>query len=519
MSTNERLGIEVHLDMSPLQKGLSDLSRALQSINSLSMSSLTSAFSNLASQLQKVQSDTSKAFSGISQSMNTTQQALQQTTASLNQTNNALSSTTNSLSLSMGSIAKRVVEFYAIRGAITAITGQISSSVKDILGLDQAVHDIGAIANASSDSMTKFKGSILDIATASKMTLPEVEKLQNLLAQSGIDAKDVPQTSKVVAAFATGTGSDPEQAVRSFTTAMNVWDIDATKSARIANTFTAGLNASKLEVNDLSTVFNYLASTAKQVGMSLEETTGTIAALSQAGLKASTIGTSLTQLLSKLMAPNDKLKKFLVDQGDIKNLDEVNPRLHTFADIIGRLQQANLPVEGILASFGDRAGRTMNASLTLGADYFRMMQANVTGTGAAFTAYSESMDGAVAKINVLRQEATRAMQVISDDLSGILNTGYDSALTFVHGLETGGGRIALAVEAVTLAVGGLSIAFQALKKWNPEIQAISLAMAGVTPRLVIASSSLRSCSVSVTRYRGDMVTSKDGMHQCVIHRP
>jgi len=480
MSGNERLGLEIYVTSDQCQKALSDLSRSLQSLNTTNMSSLSGAFSNLSSQLQSAQSNTSKMFQSVTQSMNATRQALQQTSATLTQTTNALNNNTQTLDTSLGSIAKRLIEFYAIRTALTEITGQISSSIKDIIGLNQAVHDIGAIANASTDSMTKFKGSILDIATASKMSLSEVEKLQNLLAQSGIDAQDVPQTSKVVAAFATGTGSDPEQAVRSFTTAMNVWEIEADKASRIANVFTAGLNASKLEVNDLSTVFNYLATTAKQVGMSLEETTGTIAALSQAGLKASTIGTSLTQLLSKLMAPNNKLKKFLVEEGDIKNLDEVNPRLHSFADIIERLQQANLPVEGILASFGDRAGRTMNAALTLGSEYFRMMQANVTGTGAAFTAYSESMDGAVAKINVLRQEATRAAQVISDDLSGLFSSGYDSAMTFVHGLETGGGRVALAVEAITLALGGLSVAFQALKKWNPEVQAISLAMAGVT---------------------------------------
>ncbi len=71
----------------------------------------------------------------------------------------------------------------------------------------------------------------------------------------------------------------------------------------------AALNYSQLEVQDLAVSFNYLAATGAQVGMSLEETATTIAVLTNAGIRASTIGTGLREIIGKLVAPTKEFRQ------------------------------------------------------------------------------------------------------------------------------------------------------------------------------------------------------------------
>lgn len=385
------------------------------------------------------------------------------------------------LDMALGNVAKRLIEFYAIRGALFAVSNAFQQGVGDLIKYNQGLADTAAISNASTESMNKIGEAAKNIARNSKESLPEVMKMFNLLAQSGVNEGDVPAVGKAINMFSMGTGSSMENAVRVTTTALNVWNYEAKDTTKILNVMTAGLNASKLEVNELSTVFNYLASSAAQVGMSLEETTAVVASMSQAGIKASTIGTSISMLMTRLMAPTPKLKKFLGEFG-INDLDEVNPRLHKFADIIDRLKQAKLPQEGIMGMFDQRAGRALQAALNLGADYFKMMEANVTGTSAMITAFEKSMTGPTAKLNVLRQEFVQLIGVVGGEFTGVLGKAYDALLMITKGLQTAEGQLTVFVVSAALAIrsiDGIVTAVKAFKAANPELFAFSVALTAV----------------------------------------
>jgi len=354
---------------------------------------------------------------------------------------------------SLGKVTKHLVEFYAIRGILFAISNQVRTAVSELLQFNQALADTAGISNASEAGIKRFGLSAESIARNSKMDLQETMKLMNLLAQSGVSEKDVPLVSKVTAMFATGTGSSAENSVRVMTTALNVWEIEAKNSAIVANTLAAGLNSAKLEVNELSTVFNYLAPMAKQAGYSIQETTAIIATMSQMGVKASTIGTGTGQLLTRLMAPTKGVK----DLAKAYNLelDQLNPRLHKFSEIIKTLQTADggkaIPVQDLLKGFGQIAGRSVSAAVTAGAEYFKEMERNVSLGNASLVAYSKVMEGVGAKMNILRQTFVQLIGSITE-FNGIIGVGYQALLNITRGLMTTEGKV-LAVASALLAVG------------------------------------------------------------------
>lgn len=384
--------------------------------------------------------------------------SVQQYTKNLKAMNGEVSESVNKFgifNMSIGNMAKRLAEFYLIRGVFFTIRNQITTSVSELIKFNQALADTAAISNASEEGVKKFGLAAQMIARTSKMDLKEVMQLMNLLAQSGVSEKDVPLVSRVTAMFATGTGSSAENAVRVMTTALNVWNIEASKSSIVADTLTAGLNSAKLEVNELSTVFNYLAPMARQAGYSIQETTAIIATMSQMGVKASTIGTGTGQLLTRLMAPTKGVK----DLAKAYNLelDELNPRLHKFSEIIKTLQTADggraIPVQDLLKGFGQIAGRSVSAAVTAGAEYFKEMERNISLGNASLVAYSKTLEGAGAKLNILRQTFVQLVGSLSS-FNGVLGFGYELMLNFVRGLMSSEGKIL----AVGLALTGLSTA-------------------------------------------------------------
>jgi len=389
----------------------------------------------------------------------------------------------NVLDVALGKLTARIAEFYSVRAVLFAVTNQIRDAISGALDFNQSMYDIAAVSGSTDKEMAMMGDSILNIATHSKYTAKEVGNLLQILAQAGVAAKDMPTVSGVVGMFATGTNATPQQAADVFTTSMNVWDIQAEDSIRIANTLTAALNASKLEVGGLSTAFNYLASQASTFGYSLEETAGIIAAMSQAGVKASTIGTGVSQLLKDLAAPKDRLKDLLKTYKI--GLDEVNPTMHSFADIVQVFTDKNVAAEDILARMDTRVGRSLVAAMKVGAGAFRDMTDAVTGSESAIVAYSKSMEGARAKMNVLKQSFLAAIVSISESLSGVFGPMISVITTVVQGLGTLPGQIilfAVALRVLIPVVNSLTVSMLA----NPlfgTYAAVALTIAGVVAAL------------------------------------
>jgi TP901 family phage tail tape measure protein len=203
----------------------------------------------------------------------------------------------------------------------------------------------------------------------------------------------------------------------------------------------------------------------------LEETTGIIAGLSQVGVKASTIGTGVSQLLKELAAPKDRLKNLLDHYGI--TLDQVNPKLHSFADIVQVFTEKNVAAEHILRALDSRVGRSLVASMTAGSSTFRTMTESVTGTSAAVLAYEKAMDGARARMNVLKQEFLAVVVGVGNSTSGVFSTLTELLTNMVRGLGTVTGNLLIfggAATAAVIAVNTLTTACMA----NPVLLGLTV---------------------------------------------
>ena len=220
--------------------------------------------------------------------------------------------------------AFKVTAAYGIAAtAIYAVIGAMKAGVSEIVNYDQALKNLQAITGATGAETQVMGETIQTVARTTKFSTTEVADGMVLLGQAGFDAGESINAMQATADLATGTLSNMQVVTDLLTTTIRAFNLDTVESSRVADVMANAINKSKLTVDKLRIAFNYIAATASQAGMSLEETAATMMNLANNGLRASTIGTGLRRVLSALIAPNTKVREAFEAHGIA--LDKLNP--------------------------------------------------------------------------------------------------------------------------------------------------------------------------------------------------
>ena len=287
-----------------------------------------------------------------------------------------------------------------IFGTIFKIQQAFREATSTLMKFSQAIIDVGAITNASAGDMKVLEKAARDVATTTKMSFLEAADALKILGQAGLTAKQSADALKTVGMMVSATGASAQEAVKILTTSMYVWNISAKDVTRIGNVLAAALNYSKLEVGDLTTSFNYLAATASQVGMGIEETAATIAVLSNAGLRASTIGTGLRGILGQLIAPTKAFRDELHSIG--VDFEAIRMPGHNLIEVLGVLGKAGFDLTNTFEGLEKRQAGVFAAMSNMGKDAFQKMTDALTGTNALLVMNERAMQGPMAQLHVFK---------------------------------------------------------------------------------------------------------------------
>lgn len=184
------------------------------------------------------------------------------------------------------------------------IQNAFQSMATAVLDLQHALVGIKAIANATSSSMDSIEASIKAVAETTSFTTEEIAKGAQTLAQAGVPIDSFGKVLRATANLASSTGSSFEVTAGVISTFMNVFkelDIDS-----IADKLRNAVNISKLTMEDLTSIANYMLETTEAFNISIDTTLAAAATLRNAGFKASTIATGGRQAILELLSPDKK---------------------------------------------------------------------------------------------------------------------------------------------------------------------------------------------------------------------
>lgn len=215
------------------------------------------------------------------------------------------------------------VMFTIASTVISGITNAITGTIRSIMNFDQALHSLQAITGSTKAELAGMGDTIKETSAGSRYGAEEVARGLEIMGQAGLSASESMNTIKAATDLAMGTLEKMDTTVDLLTSTMSAYNINTLESGRVADIMAIAVNKSKLSVDKLRTTLNYVGVIAAQSGLSLEQTAASTMLLADRGMRASTIGTGLRQVLDKLIAPNEKLRDAYQSHGIA--LDKISP--------------------------------------------------------------------------------------------------------------------------------------------------------------------------------------------------
>lgn len=385
-------------------------------------------------------------------------------------------------------------------GAIAA--GKALRATIDITAeFESNLNAFQVIAGATADEMERVSEAA--IALGADVRLPGVSAADAAtamteLAKAGLDVQDALDGAAGVLQLATAAQISNAEASQIAANALNSFGLAGDQAVRVADVLANAANAAQGSITDFGIAMRQTSAVARQVGLSLEDTTALLSLFAKNGLSGSDAGTSLRVALIRLIAPTKKAAEE-IDKLGLKIRDGVgNFRPDVFAQF-GRATEDLTPAVRDAAAaliFGTDSIRALSIGAREGAEGLRLMQFEIDQQGTAAEVAAARTKGLAGSFLNLQNQASTAALTIGDGLGPALQEIVDVAAFTVSGINEIGkalGRLAERIDELPgegwgrrlfgefslIPVTVISKSAEELDKLNAEMQALQDARIGL----------------------------------------
>lgn len=259
-----------------------------------------------------------------------------------------------------------------------------------------------------------------------KMGLSTVQGSEGLreLIKAGMSAKGAVASLNGTMTLATAGQLSAGDAAALVANNLNAFGLKASRAGDIANVLANAANASSADVSDLGMALSQSASVAHGAGMSFEETTAAIAALSNVGIQGSDAGTSIKTMMQSLVAPTGAGAKAMAA---LKlSVYDAKGQLIPFPKMLDRVSQATKGMSdktknaNLRDIFGSDAIRAANALIPKAGKSFADLTKTVTRAGGASKAAAAQTAGFSGVLKEMKAKSESAMQGVYTAVSPTL---------------------------------------------------------------------------------------------------
>lgn len=324
-----------------------------------------------------------------------------------------------------------------------------------VIELDNALYDLQAITATTTAGMEGMRTAIIKVSEGTKFTAVEVADVAKILAQAGFSSKQIEAAIEGVVLLATATGTTLKDAADVATSIISVYKLRAEDMTHVSNVMSEALNKTKLTMDKLSLGIQYAGNIAAASGLTFEETTAILGAMSNAGIKSgSTLGTGLRQVLIELASPTEKFKAQLKAVG--LSVSDVDVKSRGFTTVLKTLTNAGFDTSKAFKAFEIRSAAAF-AAIQSNPKLIQDLEESFINTNAAVVANEVQMKSLGNTINVLKGNVGLLITDLTRSLVPALKVVFGSLSTFTNLLRETPGLLNL----VGLAVISLGTAFAA----------------------------------------------------------
>lgn len=312
----------------------------------------------------------------------------------------------------------------AVTIAMTALVGVGRQAFNFFRDFELIMSKVQATASDTTKTMNEMKEAAISLGEASKFTATEVGELFLELSKLGFTREQILNVSDAVINLATATDSELGRSAEIIAKTINQFE-DLSKSqkdtARTSDVMAVSFSSSALDIEKFAIAMQKAGPIASLSGKSFEETTAIVAGLSDAGIEASTIGTSLRDIFADLAKSGLTWNKAL---DKIKNSTN---QVKTANDIFGK---TSLTVSTLLARNIEKVNDLTSSLDNASGAALKMADVVSNNLQGDIDRLSSSWEGLIARGSALNNIFRVIVTTITFIIDSIKDLGLDTIALF-----------------------------------------------------------------------------------------
>lgn len=203
-----------------------------------------------------------------------------------------------------------------IAAAGIAATALGVAAIKMAADFDASMSTVQANTGASADEMNQLRQAAIDAGADTMYSATESADAINELGKAGLSTSDILSGGLSGALnLAASDGMAVGDAAELMATTLKQFNLTGAQSSQVADALAAGAGKAVGSAHDLGLALNQAGMVSHSFGISMQETTGTLAAFANSGMIGSDAGTSLKTMLISLANPSTKAANLMKELG------------------------------------------------------------------------------------------------------------------------------------------------------------------------------------------------------------
>ena len=292
--------------------------------------------------------------------------------------------------------------------AITVpIAGVATAAVKTAADFEAKMSEVGAISGASAQDLATLTAKAKEMGVTTSFSASESAEAMKYMAMAGWKTADMTAGIAGIMNLAAAAGEDLGTTSDIVTDGLTAFGMSAKESGRFADVMAAASTNANTNVTMLGESFKYCAATAGAMGYNIEDISVALGVMANAGIKGSTAGTTLKNVIANMAKPTDEQAAVMQKLGI--SLTDSSGNMKSFAEVMNNLRTSfNGLSETEKASYATTlAGKeSMSGLLTIvnasAADFDKLTEAINGSSGSAETMAAKMLDNLKGQLTLLK---------------------------------------------------------------------------------------------------------------------
>lgn len=363
---------------------------------------------------------------------------------------------------------------------------------------ERSMSGVEAVTGATADQMAELNKVARELGATTEWSASQAADGMKYLGMAGFETNEILDAMPGMLDLATAGQLDLARAADIASNVLTGFGLEAKDVTRVGDVLAKAAASANTNVEQLGYAMSYVAPVASGLGMSLEEASAAVAIFSNAGIQGERAGTTLRSVLAQLAGPNSIARKKLEELGI--SAEDINPELHSLADIIKLLRDRGMTASQAMDVFGTEAGTGLAMLLQTGEEEllkYEDMLKNAGGTAQdmAQIMRSDMIGGFKELMSALESVAISFYQVMRPAIENVtevltkfaryidsMSPEVKRNIMIIVGLFAAGGPLMLAISGfitlVTTAFGPVGLIAAAImglvyvwQRWGEDIKA------------------------------------------------